>query len=122
MTSSSKRGQSGEQRATEFLQENGYNILQKNFRLSVGEADIIGEKDRVLHFLEVKSWAVVPFEGIEQSVSRRKRERIQLCAAEFLRRYAEFDGYGVVFDLIFLDRREDTITHIENAWTSSDPS
>lgn len=120
MTSPSSRGRAGEQRVADFLEQKGYNILDRNFRLSLCEVDIIGEKDRVLHFCEVKTWRSMPFEATEQSLSRQKRQRIQMCAAEFLRRRPELDGYGVMFDLVFVDSSSGDIRHIEDAWTPSD--
>ncbi|TVQ26912.1 MAG: YraN family protein [Spirochaetaceae bacterium] len=120
MTSTWERGQSGEKQASAFLTGKGHIIIATNFRLSIGEVDIISERDRILHFCEVKTWRTVPIEGLEQSVSRRKRQRIQSCASEFLRRSPEFDGFGIVFDVLFVDSGSGEITHIENAWTTSD--
>ena len=48
-------GTEGEDAAAEFLSANGYAILARNFRSREGELDIVAKKDRVLHFIEVKS-------------------------------------------------------------------
>lgn len=45
----------GEEKACEYLKEKGYLILERNFRKSYGEIDIIALKNNVLVFVEVKS-------------------------------------------------------------------
>lgn len=47
-------GIAGEELAVDFLREEGYTILERNFRSSRGELDIIAKKEQVLHFVEVK--------------------------------------------------------------------
>ena len=47
-------GADNEQRATEYLIDNGYSILERNFRNKTGEIDIIAKKDNYIVFVEVK--------------------------------------------------------------------
>ena len=49
------KGNIAEEKACEFLYDNGFSILDRNFYSSFGEIDIIATKDDVLHFIEVKS-------------------------------------------------------------------
>jgi len=48
-------GNIAEDRAARFLENNGYEIIDRNFYTKFGEIDIIAKKDNVLHFIEVKS-------------------------------------------------------------------
>jgi len=49
-------GKSSEDRACEFLQRQGFIILERNFRSKFGEIDIIAlSSDKILHFIEVKA-------------------------------------------------------------------
>jgi len=48
-------GKIGEDLAANFLEEKGYAILERNYRFSHGELDIIAEKDNMLIFIEVKT-------------------------------------------------------------------
>lgn len=50
-----KLGARGEQAAAEFLISKGYEIIERNWRLSFGELDIIAKHDSELVFVEVKS-------------------------------------------------------------------
>lgn len=48
-------GIKGENYASKYLQNNGFKILQRNFRCRFGEADIIALDKQVLVFVEVKT-------------------------------------------------------------------
>jgi putative endonuclease len=53
-------GDKGEQLACEYLVNNGYKILGRNYRVNFGEIDIIAKKkgfftDKTIHFVEVKT-------------------------------------------------------------------
>ncbi|WP_422615238.1 YraN family protein [Fusobacterium necrophorum] len=54
MQNNRKKGNEYEERAVSLLQEKAYRILARNFRTSIGEIDIIAEKDDILVFVEVK--------------------------------------------------------------------
>lgn len=48
-------GNKGEEIATNFLIEKGYKIIDRNFRASVGEIDIIAKDKKEIVFVEVKT-------------------------------------------------------------------
>jgi len=52
---SRKLGLIGEEKASKFISQLGFIILDKNFYSRFGEIDIIAIKDDTLHFIEVKS-------------------------------------------------------------------
>jgi putative endonuclease len=43
-----------EQEAADYLEKNGYIILQRNFRCKIGEIDLVAKADGYLCFIEVK--------------------------------------------------------------------
>jgi len=49
------KGNIAEQKACDYLQANGYEIIERNFYSRFGEIDIIASKSNILHFVEVKS-------------------------------------------------------------------
>lgn len=48
-------GNIGEELAVRFLEERGYEIIDRNYRKKWGEIDIVAEKENVIHFVEVKA-------------------------------------------------------------------
>jgi len=48
-------GQIGERIAQKFLENKGFSIIGRNYKLKFGEIDIIAQKGRSIHFVEVKS-------------------------------------------------------------------
>jgi putative endonuclease len=54
-TNTKKTGDLGETIAAMFLMKQGYTILETNYLRKWGEIDLIAEKDRIVHFVEVKS-------------------------------------------------------------------
>lgn len=54
-TEKQKIGEIGENLACEYLQKNGYKILDRNYSRKWGELDIVARKGNIIHFVEVKS-------------------------------------------------------------------
>lgn len=49
-----KVGNEAEDKASSYLQKEGYTILARNFHSKFGEIDIIAKKENILYFCEVK--------------------------------------------------------------------
>ena len=45
----------GENIACDFLKGRGFEVIEKNYLRKWGELDIVAKKDKVIHFVEVKS-------------------------------------------------------------------
>ena len=48
-------GNLAEDKAAKYLKDMGFEIVERNFYSKFGEIDIIAMKDKILHFVEVKS-------------------------------------------------------------------
>lgn len=66
-------GKVGEELARQFLVENGYAILETNWRLGKLEADIIAYKEGVVVFVEVKTRSSLDYGEPVEFVSRSKQ-------------------------------------------------
>ena len=73
-------GQEGEERASKYLMENGYCIVERNFRTKYGEIDIIAAKGGAVAFVEVKTRLFESCGQGRESVTAAKRQRIRNCA------------------------------------------
>ena len=73
MPTSREKGRLAEQKASCFLQNLGFEIVDRNFYSRFGEIDLIAFKNKTLHFIEVKSG--VRFEPI-YAITPKKIEKI----------------------------------------------
>jgi putative endonuclease len=77
-------GRTGERLAAEELSQQGYRILEQNFRCSYGEIDLIAEDEHDLIFVEVKTRRGNAFGLPEEAVTRRKQQKIVQVASYYL--------------------------------------
>jgi len=68
------KGNIAEERATLYLEEHGFQIIERNFYSRFGEIDIIASKEGVLHFIEVKSG--LDYESAIENITRTKLSRL----------------------------------------------
>lgn len=107
-------GADNEQRATEYLIDNGYTILERNFRNKTGEIDIIARNDDMFVFVEVKYRSSKKYGYAVEAVNYRKQQVIRQVAVYYLTtRYRRCD-IPCRFDVIGIDGTN--ITHIKNAF------
>lgn len=96
-------GKSGEDTALNFLKENGYKILVKNYKTKLGEVDIIAYDKDTLCFIEVKTRGSLRFGSPQEAVSHFKQRQISKVALQFLKRNnllnkkARFDVVSVIY-------------------------
>jgi putative endonuclease len=118
LRSTRERGADGESVAARYLEEQGFRILERNFRIRRGEVDIIAVRGEILAFCEVKTWRSLPMESLEHAISRDKRRRIVTTAAFFLSRNPSFRNHQARFDVLYVPagggRTE--VCHIEGAF------
>lgn len=93
-------GNIGEDVAVNFLKQQGYIIIEKNFYYQHGEIDIIAKEGDTLVFIEVKSRRSDRFGSPEESVTPKKQE--------LLRRTAE--GYVASKNLANIECRFDVVS------------
>jgi putative endonuclease len=50
-----KTGELGETIACMYLEKHGFTIVERNYYKKLGEIDIVAQKDKTVHFIEVKT-------------------------------------------------------------------
>jgi putative endonuclease len=94
-----KIGYLGENMACEYLERGDIVILERNWRCSFGEADIIADDQGTLVFIEVKTRSA-GYPGLpESAVTKEKRGRYERIAVSYLERHERSSG-RVRFDVI----------------------
>jgi len=112
------RGNQGENIATEYIENLGYEIIQRNFKFGRGgEIDIIAKHKNTLVFIEVKTRTNHKFGDPIEQISLQKRKNWRKAAEGFLY-LKNINNQECRFDAIFIDILSNAapkITHIENA-------
>ena len=73
-----------EQRAAEYLKEQGYRLLERNYRCKLGEIDLVARDGAYLVFVEVKYRADGHAGYGFESVDAKKQRRIARAASWYL--------------------------------------
>ena len=98
-------GRKGENAAAYFLERNGFEILERNWKCLAGEADIIAQRDtngwREIHFIEVKTRTSTCMGFPEEHVDKEKRQRYERISEIYLREH-DTGEVNVTFDIISL--------------------
>ena len=107
-------GRWGEHSATEYLEQQGYIILVRNFRAGRGEIDIIARQENILVFVEVKTRSSNRYGYPEHSVTPAKRIHLLAAAEKYLLNHPEFKTWRM--DVIAGEAESGSakITHFEN--------
>lgn len=122
MTKYSKQqlAESGETLAAKLLCENGYCLIDRNYRCRSGEIDIIVERDQLLVFVEVKTRSHPSLQAALDNVSYRKQVNLTKAANDFLNQNQQYRDYNTRFDIVVViySAKEDSFTahHYQDAF------
>ena len=109
-------GKYGEELAVDFLQQNGYEILETNWTFQKAEIDIIAQKENILAIVEVKTRSSIEF-GLPQDFVKPKKIQLLVKAVNEYVISNDLD-VEVRFDIIaiYKEGKEYKIEHIEEAF------
>jgi putative endonuclease len=77
-------GKRGEDAAAQYLRRKGYKIVERNFRCTLGEIDIIAFEGDTLCFIEVKTVSGKNYGPPEIAVDINKQRKLSRVALAFL--------------------------------------
>jgi len=77
-------GRAGEEVALQYLHQQGYRILERNFRCRLGEIDLIARDGRTLAFIEVKTRRSQAFGPPALAVTKAKQRRLVRVSQVYL--------------------------------------
>jgi putative endonuclease len=111
-------GKKGESIAAGYLSENGYEIIEKNYKYGKGEIDIIAGRDDVLVFVEVKTRQNLEFGPPELAVNLQKQRQIKKIAKAYLykNQISNLDCRIDLIAIVYKDSNDYTLNHIQNAF------
>ena len=116
MAEHNELGKFGEELAVEFLQQNGYDILETNWTFQKAEIDIIAQKDSTIAVIEVKTRSSIVF-GLPQDFVKPKKIQLLVKAVNEFIVSNDLD-VDVRFDIIAIYKEDNTykIEHFEDAF------
>lgn len=109
-------GADSESMAVTFLKENGYKIIERNYRTKIGEIDIIAKDKDTIVFIEVKARKSKAYNPKEAVTSSKKR-KISMVALYYLKSTRQINKRAR-FDVVAIDsaKKSGAVEIIKNAF------
>ena len=109
-------GRSGEDIAVEYLEKNGYTILERNFRCNQGEIDIIAIDKQEIVFVEVKARKNKNYGLPSEAVNEQKRKHMIKAIKYYIYlRNLENDFIRIDVIEVYIKDKKAYINHIKQA-------
>lgn len=114
-------GKTGETAAAKYLKVKGYKILDRNYRKTYGELDIVAQKGENIAFVEVKTRKSDSYGTPAEFVTLKKQKKLIKAAYTYIQEHnldAEF-----TFDIVEVyieGKKVKDINHIKNAFYVSE--
>ena len=111
-------GRLGEVLACGYLEKKRHNIVDRNFRCPLGEIDLIVRKNKAFRFVEVKFRRTLDYGLPQDSVVKRKQQRIRNAAIIWLKRRHLPLNSEIHFDVLAIvqERGKIKYEYIEDAF------
>ena len=113
-------GKKGEDLAVEFLLQNDYTILERNWIFQKAEIDIIAKKENIVTVIEVKTRSTLDFGSPQDFVKPKKIQLLIKAVNAYINdREKDFDdALEIRFDIIAIHKTEETfaIEHLTDAF------
>ncbi len=100
-----------EELAISYLEENGFEILERNFKCKIGEIDVIAKKEKSIRFIEIKYRKGNVAGGVHYAISQKKLLKI-FKVAEYYIMINHLSDLMLSIDALLIEDEE--ITYLEN--------
>ena len=113
-------GRTGEKIAAKYLKNQGYKILERNWRGKRGELDMVCSLKDTIVFVEVKTRREHSLASPHDALTGQKKGRLVKAASEYLSKRKYWDR-PCRFDLIAVttpvnEKNKHSLEHVENAF------
>lgn len=112
-------GKEAENKAAEFLEQKGYQILSKNYRYQKAEIDIIAKFENQIIIVEVKARSNDAFIEPYEAVNKNKIRLFTFAASQFLEENnIDLETRFDIVSILVVPHQELQIQHMEGAFES----
>lgn len=118
-------GMAGEEKAAQYLLDEGYLILERNWRCQSGELDIIASENGCLVFAEVRTRTIYKgilaneqrYGSVLEAITYRKQVQLKKLAEIYMYQ-RKIRNQSVRFDVILIERtgEEYKVNHFKHAF------
>ncbi len=118
-TSKVRRGKRGEDAAIQLLQDKGYSVWERNYKIRGGEIDLIANKGPLITFVEVKTRTTEEYGAPLESITSKKKASIIRTAERYLYDRDLHEGWDIRYDVVSVyspKGQPPQIEHIEDAF------
>ncbi len=99
-------GRSGEDQAARYLSRQGYRVIERNYRTTAGEIDLIAFHQGTVVFVEVKTRTSTAFGEPELAVTPQKQQRMVKAALSYIKK-RNIHQMPCRFDVVAISRSAD---------------
>lgn len=120
MAEHNELGKKGENLAVEFLEKEGYEILDRNWTFQKAEIDIIAQKENIIAIVEVKTRSSIDFGSPQDFVKPKKIQLLIKAVNAYINdREKDFEeDLEIRFDIIGIHKSGESfaIEHLTDAF------
>ncbi len=113
-----KLGQQAEQRALEYLTDQGLKLITRNYHCRMGEIDLVMNDPEYLVFIEVRSRINNDFGGGLASITYAKRQKIIKTTSHYLLTHKIREQQPIRFDVVSIDGQCGELTWLKDAFNT----
>lgn len=111
-------GQRAEQKALDYLTNQGLKLVLQNYNCRLGEIDLIMRDRDYLVFIEVRARSSITFGGGVASITYAKQQKIIKSASHYVMIHKLQDKFPMRFDVISIDGKSEVITWLKDAFSA----
>lgn len=106
-------GSASEDKGVNFLIDNGFEIIDRNFKCNIGEIDVIAIKNNIIRFIEIKYRKSNEFGSAAYAINEKKLQKIFKIAEYYIMtKHLSENAFSI--DALLIDDFE--INYIENIY------
>ena len=112
-----KKGKDAETFVKNYLEHNGYNVINMNYYSKYGEIDLIATDNEYIIFVEVKTRTNLKYGTPAMAINQNKKRHIKMSAQYYVLKN-NYKKFNIRFDVIevFIKDGKCNINHIKNAF------
>jgi putative endonuclease len=121
MSTTLERGQQSETLACAYLQQQGLQLLERNWRCRLGEIDLVMQHDGCIVFVEVRYRRNTNFYSGAESVDPRKQQKLISAASLYLQHHHRLARKPARFDVVSMsgEKENPAIDWIRDAFQAA---